>query len=378
MSSPLLPILAAASPLTFADFMETVLYHPQWGYYNRQPIGFQGDFFTSASGDRDFGELLAVQFCQMWQVLGCPSEFTLVEMGAGEGETARDCLGAIAQTDRQCYDAIQYIIVEKSPQKRQSQGEKLGGHPVTWRDWGEIADHSIIGCCFSNELVDAFPVHWVVLEGQELQEVYLDVTPTGVQERLGPLSTPEIAAYFQTLGIPFPGPTYRSGYRTEVNLAALDWLQTVARKLKQGYLLTVDYGYEGDRYYHPQRHQGTLQCYFQHRHHNNPYVNLGKQDLTAHVNFTALTHWGKEYGLQTLGMTKQGLFLMALGLGDRLAALSQGNIPLNQLLQRRSHLHGLIDPTGLGGFGVLLQQRGLTDDQKATPLQGFCPDLTQI
>ncbi|TVQ56634.1 MAG: class I SAM-dependent methyltransferase [Spirulina sp. DLM2.Bin59] len=367
----LLQILTAASPLTFAEYMDTVLYHPEQGYYNRQPIGFQGDFFTSASGDGDFGELLAVQFRQMWQILGCPSEFTLLEMGAGEGETARDCLGAIAQTDPQCYAAIRYVIVEKSPQKRQSQGERLGGHAVTWQDWRDIPDQSLIGCCFSNELVDALPVHWVVSQDQQLQEVYLDITPQGIEERLGPLSRPEISAYFTTLGIPFPGPTYPSGYRTEVNLAALDWLQTVARKLKQGYLLTIDYGYTGDRYYHPQRHQGTLQCYFQHRRHNNPYVNLGEQDITAHVNFTALTHWGEEYGLQTLGMTKQGLFLMALGLGDRLAALSQGNIPLNQLLQRRSHLHGLIDPTGLGGFSVLLQQRGLTPEQIATPLRGF-------
>jgi SAM-dependent MidA family methyltransferase len=348
--------------------MDTVLYHPEFGYYNTATIGPEGDFFTAASCDRDFGELLAVQFRQCWEILERPDPFTLLEMGAGEGDTALHILDALQQSEPEFYAGLDYRIVERSPQKRQRQQAQLQHHPVTWQTWEDIPDHSISGCCFSNELVDAFPVHQVVIQAGQLQEVYVTVTPDGLTETLGPLSTPQLLTYFKDLNIPLPGPTYPDGYCTEVNLAALDWLHTVSQKLNQGYLFTIDYGYSSDRYYHPQRHQGTLQAYYQHRHHNNPYVNLGRQDLTAHVNFTALESYGVNAGLQTVGFTQQAMMLMALGLGDRLTALSDGSYTLPQILQRRSHLHQLINPTGLGGFGVLIQQRGLTPTQRETPL----------
>ena len=164
---------------------------------------------------------------------------------------------------------------------------------------------------------------------------------------------------------------YPENYRTEVNLKALDWLENVTNKIKKGYLLTIDYGYNASKYYHPQRYQGTLNCYYQHRHHHNPYVNLGQQDITTHVNFTALEKQGQLLGLETLGLTKQGLFLMALGLGDRLSALSNGQYSLSDVLTRRDALHQLIDPTGLGGFQVLIQTKGLDPSQKQRSLTGL-------
>jgi SAM-dependent MidA family methyltransferase len=368
-TADLLAVLCDRSPLTFADYMDTVLYHPEFGYYNTATIGPEGDFFTAASCDRDFGELLAVQFCQCWDILHRPDPFTILEMGAGEGDTALHILDAIQGSEPEFYAHLNYQIVERSPHKRQRQQAKLAPHPVTWHNWDDIPADSIRGCCFSNELVDAFPVHQVVIQGGQLQEVYVTATPDGLTETVGPLSTPQLQTYFADLAIPLPGPTYPDGYRTEVNLAALDWLHTVGHKLDQGYLFTIDYGYSSDRYYHPQRHQGTLQAYYQHRHHNNPYVNLGRQDLTAHVNFTALEQYGTTAGLDRLGFTPQAMMLMALGLGDRLTALSDGSYTLPQILQRRSHLHQLINPTGLGGFGVLIQQRGLTPTQRETPLR---------
>jgi SAM-dependent MidA family methyltransferase len=135
--------------------------------------------------------------------------------------------------------------------------------------------------------------------------------------------------------------------------------------------LTIDYGYNAQKYYHPQRTQGTLKCYYNHRHHDNPYVNIGSQDITSHVNFTALEKYGKFLGLSNLGYTKQALFLMNLGLGDRLNELSNGKIPLTKILQRRQELHNLINPEGLGNFGVLLQGKNLIFTQSKTSWQGF-------
>jgi len=146
-------------------------------------------------------------------------------------------------------------------------------------------------------------------------------------------------------------------------------MSRVGKKLQQGYLLTIDYGYPAHRYYNPRRREGTLQCYYRHRYHNNPYINVGRQDLTAHVNFTALEKYGELCGLDVLGFTQQALFLMALGLGDRIAALSTNVSDVATLLRRREALHKLIDPMGLGGFGVLLQSKGLKE--KAKILKGL-------
>jgi SAM-dependent MidA family methyltransferase len=166
-----------------------------------------------------------------------------------------------------------------------------------------------------------------------------------------------------------------------VNLAASDWLSPVAKRLKRGFVLTIDYGYSADRYYLPSRHQGTLQCYYRHRHHNDPYIHVGQQDITAHVNFTALERQGEAFGLQQVGFTQQGLFLMALGLGDRIAALSSADTARGQeiagakdlvaIMQRRQALHQLFDPMGLGNFGVLVQSKGLTAEEQQKPLKGL-------
>ncbi|MFW6359876.1 MAG: class I SAM-dependent methyltransferase, partial [Chroococcales cyanobacterium] len=235
------------------------------------------------------------------------------------------------------------------------------GVNLDWKSWAEIPENSIVGCWFSNELVDALPVHLVTVEGGMLKEVYVTVSDEHFVEVTGEISTPRLGEYFGEVGVNLPSKAYPNEYRTEVNLAALDWLETVSRRLRRGYLLTIDYGYPAFKYYHPQRHEGTLKCYYQHRHHNNPYVNVGSQDITAHVDFTALEVQGQSLGLEKVGFTKQGLFLMALGLGDRLSELSSGKLNLQEVLSRRNALHQLIDPTGLGGFGVLIQGKGLEE-----------------
>ena len=362
----------AAAPqnrITFAEYMNLVLYHPHYGYYSSGivEIGSTGDFFTSSSLGEDFGQLFAIQLWDMWQVMNCPDTFSVVEMGGGNGNTAYDILTYIQTFYPDFSQAIDYVLVEESPElihKQQKKLETLKKVKVTWKTWSEITDNSLVGCCFSNELVDAFPIHLLTIKKGKLQEIYISYEQDKLTEIYGEISTPKLQDYFNLVEINLPTQDYPEDYRTEVNLAALDWLSTVSSKLKKGYILTIDYGYPATKYYHPQRYQGTLQCYYQHRRHNTPYVNLGYQDITAHVDFTALEKQGELCGLEKIDFTQQGMFLMALGLGDRLKELSSGTYDIQQVFRRRDALHQLIDPTGLGGFGVLIQGKELQAREK--------------
>ena len=362
--------------ITFAQYMATVLYDHMYGYYNsgQVNIGSQGDFFTSSSLGKDFGELLAIQFREMWHKLGCPRPFCLIEMGAGNGELAQDILNFFSNSNdnQDLIQAIQYLIIEQSPDLIKRQQERLksfANFEITWTTWSDIDSNSIEGCFFSNELVDAFPVHLVTKNNNQLQEIYLQIQDNKLTEVIDQISTEKIAQYFDLIKIDLLQPEYLDGYRSEVNLQTLDWIKAIASKLKRGYVLTIDYGYAANKYYRPSRSRGTLQCYYQHRYHNNPYVNLGYQDLTAHVDFTALQRQGELSNLHTIGFTQQGLFLMALGLGDRLNELSSGKYNIAEIFKRRDALHQLINPTGLGGFGVLIQGKNLNHKQQT--LQGL-------
>jgi SAM-dependent MidA family methyltransferase len=384
-TSPLLPLIiqqiqqASDRRLPFVEFMQLALYHPTHGYYSNRAkhIGATGDFFTAPHLGAAFGELLATQLVQMWSILGTPDQFTLVEMGAGQGLMAQDILRWIRQHDADCWKQLNYIIVETAPGLISAQQQQLQpefGDRIAWRTLSELAQNPIVGCYFSNELVDAFPVHQVEWRDGLLQEVYVSIDANDqLVEILDTPSTNALADYFTQLGhqlTHFPDP-----YRTEVNLAALDWIQQVAQGLDRGYVLTIDYGYPTERYYSPARDRGTLQCYYQHTHHNDPYQHIGAQDITAHVDFSALAQQGAAAGLVKVGITQQAIFLMALGLGDRLHQIAQSPARDGQsmldCLRQRDALQQLINPMGLGNFGVLIQAKGLSPAALAIPLQGF-------
>jgi SAM-dependent MidA family methyltransferase len=303
-------------------------------------------------------------------------------MGAGRGTFAAHLLQYLQRQYPDLFKILEYIIVEISPVLLAQQQQQLAEFKtVKWCDWDEIANNSIVGCFFSNELVDAFPVHQFIVEKGEIREIYVAAAEeqnkqSGSKfiEVAGELSTPKIAEYFDLVGIDLSATVYADGYRSEVNLAALDWIKTVAAKLQRGYLLTIDYGHPAHRYYNPRRTDGTLQCYYRHRYHSNPYINIGRQDLTAHADFTALEKQGELCGLEVMGFTQQALFLMRLGVGDRIASLSTNDaevLDLTTFLRRREALHQLIDPMGLGGFGVLVQCKGLKDEEKGQKVKGL-------
>jgi SAM-dependent MidA family methyltransferase len=360
--------------ISFADYMSLVLYHPQFGYYasDAERISKDGDFLTSPHMANDFGEMIAIQLYQLWTILGSPQLFHIVEMGAGQGLLAVQILEYVRREYPDFFSSIDYIIIETAPAMIAVQQIELKSLPVRWCKWSELDDNSINGCFLSNELIDAFPVHQVVVSNSKLQEVYVMVDENNkLIETIDNLSTDRLNDYWQLNNINLFTERYPNHYRTEVNLAALDWLETVDRKLHRGYILSIDYGYTADRYYNPIRAQGTLQCYYQHAHHNDPYINIGNQDLTAHVDFTSLQQQGERLGLSTVGFTQQGIFLMALGLGDRIAAISAGGGDVRSLLSRRQNLHQLIDPMGLGKFGVLMQSKGLTPEDRSILPQGY-------
>jgi SAM-dependent MidA family methyltransferase len=356
--------------IPFSEFMEQALYHPEWGYYVTRAthMGSGGDFYTSPHLSPEFGACMARQLINCWENLGKPDRFDIVEMGAGQGLWAADILRAIAQVSPECDETVSYTIIEKSIGLQRVQQQHLSdwvkSGKVQWRSWDQLPKGSVQGCFISNELVDAFSVHRVTVKDGKLQEIYVTWKGDRFESVVADLSTPRLAQYFENLGIDLCTHPNAEGYQTEVNLNAIDWITTLSDRLSQGYVITIDYGYPATRYYSSVRRDGTLACYLQHRATDMPYDNVGLQDLTAHVDFTTLEHHGKALGLDPCGLVQQAMFLMCLGLGETIAALSQSATQsiqeINDRLRQRESLHRLINPTSLGNFLVLIQSKAIT------------------
>ena len=307
-------------PISFRDFMEMALYYPEHGYYTSQKdkIGKSGDYYTSTNLTSAFGEMLGKQLEEMWHILG-EKEFTAVEMGAGTGLLSFDVLRYLNR-NAELSRKLEYCIVEKSPTLREEQ-KKLLENSVKWCD--SLQELSgLEGCIFSNELVDAFPVYQVVMD-KELMEIYVDYDD-GFIEILKPAHE-MLNDYFSELGIVLP-----RGYRTEINLDALKWIERISSSLKRGFVITIDYGYPSSELYQDYRDRGTLMCYNKHTANENPYEHIGEQDITSHVNFSALAHWGRKNGLEKCGFTDQMHFLMGLGIEEYLQKI-QVNEPKSYL-----------------------------------------------
>jgi SAM-dependent MidA family methyltransferase len=223
----------------------------------------------------------------------------------------------------------------------------------------EAGKNLMEGCFLSNELVDAFPVHQVTLDHGNLKEIYVTQDHGQLTEQWGEPSEPRIPSYFQSIGIKL-----QEGQRAEVNLKALDWVEKVARCLKKGFVLTIDYGYLAKELYGSHRRKGTLLCYYQHQTSENPYERLGEQDITSHVNFTGLIQKGEEVGLHLTGLVPQYQFLLALGFLQEIESLG-GEMSEMDALQLRLTLKHLIEPEmGMGEvFKVLIQHKGIDRPQ---------------
>ncbi len=348
--------IAAHGPITFARFMDLALYAPGAGYYMRDAdrIGARGDFYTSSNVHTLFGEMVARQIDEMALLVG-ESPFTVVEQGAGRGALAFDIVKALSASPRGA--AFRYVIVEKSPamiaRQRQLLDPFVGAGLVTWAD--ALPMEPIVGCVLSNELVDAFPVHRVVGWEEGLREIYVDVEGDALVERVAAPSTPALAAYLSRLGV-----TLVDGQQAEINLAAVDWMRGVGCALRRGFVLTIDYGYPAEDLYAPSRKRGTVLAYHQHRASESFYERIGRQDLTAHVDFTSLAWAGRQAGLEIEGFTDQTGFLLGLGahaVAERLLDSAKDEAARARTL---AGIRGLLDPHGMGRtFKVLIQRKGL-------------------
>ena len=347
-------IARRGSPLPFRDFMALALYHPEHGYYSsgRAGIGRGGDFFTNVSVGPLFGQMLAGQFLEMWERLEKPRSFTLVEQGANRGDFARDVFEWAKTHAPDFFHALRYVIVEPFPRLRERQREMLADFApgVEWRGSLETLE-PWSGAHFSNELLDAFPVHLVRFAGNEWRERCVTAEFEWSDEPI--CSEPLLA---QTRRLP-----RIENYTTEINLDALDWIETAAAKLQHGWLLAVDYGYPRDIFYQPTRTAGTLACCSAHRRSYNPLQTPGELDITAHVDFTTLAERAESCGLQLAGYTDQHHFLTALA--ETFFANRTPDAKETRALQ------SLIHPQFLGStFKILALQKNLPN---APALRGF-------
>lgn len=339
-------------PVSFRDYMEMALYYPELGYYTglKDKIGVNGDFYTSSNLTPAFGAMIARQIEQMWHLLG-RKPFTIVEYGAGTGCLCHDMMDYL-ESNHALYADLHYCIIEKSPAMREKEKTHLKDK-VSWhQSIREIPD--LNGCILSNEVIDNFAVHKMVMDN-ELMEVYVDYQD-GFMEILKPAS-PALKEYLSEQGIRLP-----QGFCTEINMEAIEWIKEISSALNTGYVLTIDYGYLSSELYQEHKSGGTLLCYNKHHVNDQYYQDIGYQDITSHVNFSALQHWGRKQGLEYCGFTNQANFLLALGFAEYLAKTPASGQNIMEIAQKTAFINNtlLID---MGyKFKVLIQAKGAPCD----------------
>lgn len=348
-------------PIPFSEFMRMALYEPQLGYYTspNTEIGKGGDFYTSPHLHPAFGWMIAKTIGEMWEKSGNP-EFTIIEQGPGKGLLAKDILDWLEKNSPGLYKALAYKLVEINPALKDIQQDLLRDHDgkIEWHE--DISDiRAAHGVLLANELIDAFPVHLVQIN-EEAKEVFVNLDNAGnggFKEELLPPSWPAINEYLEEFLTDKDeiGP----GYRTEVNLEMKRWLLQASRLFERGFILIIDYGWPARQYLSPDRNRGTLMCYYRHQALEDPYIHIGRQDITAHVNFSALKRWGEETGFECAGYCEQGTFLVASGIEKVIAGL-----PAPELMK----IKGLILPGTMGEtHKVMVLRKG----DAAPELAGF-------
>ena len=343
-------------PLTFATYMQMALYEPDYGYYvsGTARMGWTGDYFTSTDVSELFAYCLGQQLVRFWERLKRPAPFRILEQGAGRGNLAADVRAWAAKHNREFAQALIYETEEM--RNGENSLAPTSAQPA----------HVLL----SNELIDALPVHLVEIHEQQLYEVYVDYQNGQLCELLAAPSSPEVASYLDKARIPWR--TFPDGWRTEINLDAPRWLEGALQRLKtHGFILAIDYGDKARELYTRERRRGTLLCYRQHQTNEHPLLFPGEQDITAHVNFSALIEQGRSLGLHLHRYTTQRQWLEDCGLSVELArrrqqdfsladsqrASDQGQIALLEWYNLRQRAAILSDPGGMGNFKVLILRR---------------------
>ena len=368
-------------PMTFARFMALALYDPHGGYYTAEQAraGREGDFITAPEAHPIFGWSLARQVHQVWELLGCPDPFVLREHGAGAGALAQAILDGLARDGSGALAALRYQPVEIEPRRIEALAARLAaaGHGARLDLAGAADPAPLTGLILGNEVLDALPVHRVRgLADGGLEELFV-VEAAGASKPVptfealaGPASTSALAARLAGEGI-----TLRPGQDAEICLALDDWVADRAAELGRGLLLLIDYGHPAPELYDGfKRPRGTLLAYRHHRAVDEPFAAVGRQDLTAHVDVTAVQRAAESAGLVTAGITTQAELLASLGAGDLFAALGgdPATVP-EDYLTARSALMRMLDPAAMGKFRVMLLGRGLPPDCRLRALDFRLP-----
>ena len=362
-------LIETRGEIPFSEFMEIALYHPD-GYYSRQGRqGARGDYYTSPIGHPAFGALIAVQLHAMWKTLGRPSPFWVIDAGAGNGVLASDVLTFANSRFRDFSKSVRYVTLDRAIT---TSLHETGQRPSSTRGTG-LPFKDVVGCVLSNELIDAFPVHRFEIADGRPQEILVTLDTDGnFIEVIGAPTTPLIAERIAALDMKL-----YDGFRGEVNLGIGPWMDEVADSLDRGYLLTIDYGYEAAELYSDDRRRGTLQSYYLHTDGHSPYQRIGRQDMTAHVDFTALIDRGLAVGLRPVFLTTQAEFLHSLGFNEMEKSVRQSNRDREEKSANLSAMRDLVNPNGLGRFKVLVQEKN-TGIRRSSDLLPEAEDLRNL
>ncbi|MGA9768561.1 MAG: SAM-dependent methyltransferase [Blastocatellia bacterium] len=340
--------------ITFCAFMQAALYDQELGYYNteRLKIGAAGDYYTSSNVHPAFGAVLARAFAELWHELSDKQPLTLVEMGAGTGQLACDVMSALRDEHGSIFDGVNYVIVESSPAMRARQQQRLSefGERVCWQTLSRIERNPIAGIFFSNELVDAMPVHLVRFTKDGIEEQHVVVEGNRLALVWDAPSSSRLIDYIRRTRLNFP-----EGQIIEINLEATVWLESVSRATARGFLVTIDYGDVAAHLYGADRARGTLRSFYRHTLVDSPLERIGEQDITASVNFTALIESGRDFGFETLSYERQTTFLIRNKLIERIAATAGDDV---DDLKARLAVKNLFVPGGASdNFRVLIQKK---------------------
>ena len=336
--------------MSFERFMDLALYAPGLGYYSAgsRKFGEEGDFVTAPELTPLFSRCVARQGAEILSRTGGD----VLEFGAGSGIMAADVL---SELERIGSLPTAYLILEVSADLRERQRETLGlrvPHLLERVQWLEGWPDAFEGVVLANEVLDAMPVHRFRVAAEGVQEQFVALEEERFSEIWG---EPDDSRVAQLLDALVSGCSLREGYLSELNLAAQDWTRQLATVLKRGAALVIDYGFPRREFYHPERSEGTLMCHYRHRSHQNPYQFVGLQDITTHVDFTAIAEAAHGAGLRVAGFTNQANFLLANGL----AGMAEDSDEKGRL-EKAAAIKRLTLPGEMGElFKVLALTRGL-------------------
>jgi len=316
--------------LSFARFMDLALYAPGLGYYSAgsQKLGVMGDFVTAPELSPLFSRCLARQVAQ---VLTALDGGDVLEVGGGSGRMAVDMMESLSAIN--CLPD-KYFILERSADLRERQRDFLinrfpqFSNRVIWLE--ELPEPGFRGVVVANELLDAMPVHCFRIEQAGIMEMYVEGEYDQWRWSLGVPSSPELARCIEAIRQSENLPV---GYISEINLVARAWISSVADILSTGMILLIDYGFPRREYYHPERNKGTLMCHYRHRVHGDPFILVGLQDITSHVDFSSIAEAGHNAGLKVAGYTTQAAFLLACGITEFIDETDSEQIRIEQAQQ---------------------------------------------